>query len=85
MALANVVNIFAHELILLSGERMQYDFHYDYEMISDMNDSVIHLGGPPPDVRVYQWDDLMWAMGAAAFAMEGVTDIALQEISPDAQ
>lgn len=85
MALANVVNIFAHELILLSGERMQYDFHYDNEMISDMNDSIVHLGGPPPDVRVYQWDDLMWAMGAATFAMEGVTDIAPQEISPDAQ
>lgn len=77
MGLANVVNIFAPELIILSGERMQYDYLYDDTVIADMKQSIVQMGGPPPDMKVHKWGDRMWAMGAATYALEGVSDIAL--------
>ena len=81
MGLANVVNIFAPELIILSGERMQYNYLYDEDMINDMKNWIVKMGGPPPDVQIHKWGDQMWAMGAAAYAIEGVTEIALKEMS----
>jgi transcriptional regulator of PTS gene len=83
MGLANVVNIFSPELIILSGERMQYDYLYDDQVINDMKKSIVQVGGPPPLVRVHKWGDQMWAMGAAAYAIDGVTDIALRETLPN--
>lgn len=80
MGLANVINIFAPELIILSGDRMQYDFLYDAHVIADMRRSIVQLGGPPPDVRVHKWSDQMWAMGAAAYAIEGVIKAELQGV-----
>jgi len=84
MGLANVVNILAPELIILSGERMKYDYLYDDDVIESMKRSIVNMGGPPPDVRVHKWGDKMWAMGAATFAIEGVTEIVLNGISGNA-
>ena len=81
MGLANVVNIFAPELIILSGERMQYDYLYGDGMIDEMKKSIVQTGGPPPEVRVHKWGDQMWAMGAAAFAIDGVTEIVLRKMT----
>lgn len=77
MGLANVVNIFAPELIILSGERMQYDFLYNDEMIDEMKKSIVRAGGPPPEVRVHKWGNQMWAKGAAAFAIDGIAEMEL--------
>ncbi len=77
MGLANVVNVLAPELIILSGERMKYDYLYDKDVIQGMLNSIVQMGGPPPDVRVHKWGDQMWAMGAATYAIEGVTDSVL--------
>lgn len=74
LGLANVVNIFAPELIILAGNRAHFDFLYNEGVIDEMRESIVQLGGPPPDVRIHKWKDEMWAMGAAAFAIEGVTD-----------
>jgi len=81
MGLANVVNVLAPELIILSGERMKYDFLYDENVIRDMQRSIVQVGaGPPPDVQVHKWGDQMWAMGAATYAIEGVTEAVLNEV-----
>ncbi len=74
MGLANVVNIFAPELIILSGERMQHDFLYADGMIEEMKKSIVQAGGPPPEVCVHQWGSQMWAKGAAAFAIDGIAE-----------
>jgi len=83
--LVNIVNTFAHQLMLLSGEGMQYDFLYNGESIGDMKDPVVQPGGRSPGARVSRWDGPIRARGAAGFAIEGVTGIAVWEISPDAQ
>jgi len=80
MGLANLVNIFDPALIILSGERMQFEYLYEKEVIEQMRRLVVQVDMPPPEVRIHTWGDLMWARGAAAFAMEGVTDIALRRI-----
>jgi transcriptional regulator of PTS gene len=80
MGLANLVNIFDPQLIILSGERMEHDYLYADEVIESMKDFAIRVDAPPPIVRIHKWGDLMWAKGAAAYAIEGITDIALRQM-----
>ena len=84
MGLANLVNIFDPELIILSGERMQFDFLYAEEVLAAVRSQVVQIDAPLPEVRIHKWGDLMWARGAAAFAMEGVGEIAIRRIAEDA-
>lgn len=84
MGLANIINIFDPELIILSGERMQFDYLYADDVLEDMKKLVVEIDAPLPQVKIHKWGDLMWAKGAAAFAMEGVTDIAIRKISLEA-
>ncbi len=83
LGLANVVNIFDPGLIILSGERMQFDYLYAGEVIENMKSSVVQIDVPPPEVRIHKWGDLMWAKGAAVFAMEAVTELALEGLTSD--
>ncbi|MCF6302603.1 MAG: ROK family transcriptional regulator [Devosiaceae bacterium] len=85
MGLANVVNIFDPALIILSGERMQFDYLYAGEVIENMKNSVVQIDVSPPRVLIHKWGDLMWAKGAAVYAMEGVTRIALGELAKNAR
>lgn len=84
LGLANIANVFDPELIILSGERMQYDHLYTDEVIDYFRKSIVQIDTPPPEVRIHKWGDLMWAKGAAAYAIDGVADIALREISENA-
>lgn len=81
MGLANLVNIFDPKLVILSGERMSHDFFYSQAVVAEMHDSVVQVDAPPPEVRIHKWGDQMWAQGAAAYAMEGVTDLAIRELA----
>jgi len=84
MGLANIVNIFDPKLIILSGERMSRDFLYSEEVIAAMRDEVVQVDAPPPEVRIHKWGDSMWAKGAAAYAMEGVTELAVRRLAINA-
>ncbi len=82
MALANMVNIFDPELIIFSGEQMRYDFLYGSRVVEQMRDNALALDRPPPRVRVHKWGDRLWAMGAAALAIDGLTDRVLRRTPP---
>ena len=84
MGLANVVNIFDPKLIILSGERMLFDFLYADAVLDAMKASVVQIDGPKPEVRIHKWGDLMWANGAAAYAMEGVAELMLKKMASNA-
>lgn len=79
LALANLVNIFDPALIIFSGEQMRYDFLYGARVLDQMRDNALRLDRPPPEVRVHKWGDRLWAMGAAALAIDGLTDRVLGE------
>ena len=74
MGLANVVNLFDPALIILSGERMRYDYLYAEETLAEMADLVIKSGRPRPPIEIHARGDLLWAQGAAALALSGLSD-----------
>lgn len=79
MGLANLVNIFDPQLIILSGERMQFDFLYADEVIESIRRSIVQVDIAPPEVVIHKWGNMMWAMGAAAYAIEGVSKTAVRK------
>jgi len=81
MGLANIVNIFDPQLIIISGARMQSDFLYADDVIKMMHSSIVQVDVAPPEVVIHKWGDTMWAMGAAAYAIEGVSNTALRKVA----
>ncbi len=79
LGLANVVQLFDPELIILSGERMQYDYLYADEVMAEMRTLILADGRVPCPVEIHAWGDLVWARGASALALGAVTDRALGE------
>lgn len=84
MGLANIVNIFDPELIILAGAQMQFDHLYADAVIDAIRDQIVQVDMPPPEIVVHKWGDLMWAKGAAAYAIDCVADTALREIGDTA-
>lgn len=80
LGIANIVNIFDPELIILSGEQMQSDHLYAEKVIEEAHRNTVQIGKEPPQVKVHEWDDQMWARGAAAYALEFVRDIAVKDL-----
>ncbi len=74
VGLANVVNLFDPALIILSGERMRYDYLYATETLDEMDALTIDTGRPRPPIEIHAWGDLLWAHGAAALALNEVTE-----------
>lgn len=74
LALANVVNLFDPTLIILAGERMQYDYLYSAETLAEMDHLTIQTGRPRPPIEIHAWGDLLWAQGAAALALSALSE-----------
>ncbi len=74
VGLSNVVNLFDPELIILSGDRMRYDYLYAAETLAEMEALAIHTGRPRPPIEIHAWGDLLWAHGAAALALSVVSE-----------
>ena len=74
VGLSNVINLFDPSLIILSGERMRYDYLYAAETLAEMEQLAISTGRPKPPVKIHAWGDLLWAHGAAALALSEVSD-----------
>lgn len=83
IGLANLVNVFDPQLIILAGEQMQFDHLYAQEVIEEMRKSIVQIDMPPPDVVIHKWDNLMWARGAAAYALDFVFDMAAKDVRDD--
>ncbi|SOH95076.1 Sugar kinase of the NBD/HSP70 family, may contain an N-terminal HTH domain [Monaibacterium marinum] len=73
IGLANIVNIFDPELVILSGEQLRYDYLYSREVREMMEMNSLELGHPPVELRLHKWEDQLWAKGAAAFALDRVS------------
>ncbi|WP_109466784.1 ROK family transcriptional regulator [Albibacillus kandeliae] len=84
LGLANLVNIFDPELIILAGEQMQSDHLYAEEVIEEMRKSIVQVDKAPPEVVVHRWGNLMWARGAAAYALDKVSQLALEGLGENA-
>ena len=74
VGLSNVINLFDPALIILSGERMRYDYLYAQETLAEMEMLAIQTGRPRPPIEIHAWGDLLWAHGAAALALSFVSE-----------
>jgi len=74
VGLSNVINLFDPALIILSGERMRYDYLYAAETLAEMDNMAIATGRPRPPIEIHAWGDLLWAHGAAALALSAVSE-----------
>jgi len=74
VGLSNVVNLLDPALIILSGERMRYDYLYATETLLEMESLMIVTGRKRPPVQIHAWGDLLWAHGAAALALSAVSE-----------
>lgn len=79
VGLSNVIQLFDPELIILSGERMQYDYLYADEVLAEMHKLTLSDGRSPCRIETHAWGDLVWARGATALALTAVTEAALGE------
>ncbi|MFT6090099.1 ROK family protein [Sulfitobacter sp.] len=79
VGLANIVQLFDPERIILSGERMRYDYLTTDDMLAEMNSMILPAGRTPTPVDIHAWSGSVWAKGAAALALSEVTDALLGE------
>lgn len=84
LGLANVVNIFDPELIILSGERLASEFFRSEPVVDLMKNWIVQVDAPLPDIHVHNWDDHVWARGAAAYAIEQVSIQTIRELTVNA-
>jgi len=82
LGLANVVNLFDPALIILSGERMRYDYLYASDTLAELDSLVLKSGRTLPEIKVHAWGDLLWAYGAAALALSSVTERRMGQLRP---
>lgn len=73
VGLSNIVNLFDPALIILSGERMRYDYLYAADTLAEMDNLTIATGRPRPPIEIHAWGDLLWAHGAAALALSEIS------------
>ncbi len=84
VGLSNVINLFDPELIILSGERMRYDYLYAAETLAEIDNLAIVTGRRRVPIEIHAWGDMLWAQGAAALALSIVSEnqvSALREIA----
>ncbi len=74
LGLSNVMQLFDPALIILSGERMRYDYMYVGEVMADVQALTLSRGPQQCEVAIHSWGDLAWARGATARALAAVTD-----------
>ena len=74
LGLSNVIQIFDPELIVLSGERMTYDYLYAEEVLAEMQGLTLTEGRAPCRIEIHAWGDMVWAQGATALALSAITD-----------
>ena len=80
LGLANVVNLFDPALIILSGERMRFDYLYAADTLAEMKAHTLNTGRPLPPIEIHAWGEMLWAHGAAALALSALTDNCLNTV-----
>ncbi|MEM9709811.1 MAG: ROK family protein [Pseudomonadota bacterium] len=73
LGIRNIISLYDPSAIILSGARLQFDFLYGDEVLSDIGPRRIHAGRVPK-IEVNTWGDLVWARGAAALALDRLTE-----------
>ena len=74
LGLSNVMQLIDPALIILSGDRMRYDYMFVGDVMTDVRALTLSRGEHQCEVEIHSWGDLAWARGATARALAEVTD-----------
>ncbi|MEM8978488.1 MAG: ROK family protein [Pseudomonadota bacterium] len=77
VGLSNVMQIFDPERIILSGERLTFDYFYSEGVLDDMLSMTLDATRYADCVEVHAWGDTIWAKGACALALIQATNKAM--------
>jgi predicted NBD/HSP70 family sugar kinase len=80
MGLANLVNIFDPERLIIASRNTSAHPLCAPSMLAAVAELVMQVDTPMPEIRVHGWGDLMWAKGAAAFGIEQISELCVNEM-----
>jgi predicted NBD/HSP70 family sugar kinase len=84
LGIANLINLFDPELIIIAGRSHIFPHLQLDEVVENAWKSVIQVDASAPEILLHGWGDLMWAKGAAAYAIERVSALTVRELGRDA-
>ncbi|WP_425077991.1 ROK family transcriptional regulator [Ruegeria denitrificans] len=84
MGVSNLINLFDPECIILSGARGRFDYLHSDEVMARVQNGVVSVDAPLPEIKVNHWGDSMWAKGAAAYGIEQVSILKVRELAAHA-
>ncbi len=79
VALANLVNLFDPEHIVVARSRPPFDSPYPEIMFEALRSNTVQVDAPLPGLTVRNLDESMWAKGAAAHGIEMVSILKIRE------
>lgn len=79
IGLANLVNLFDPERIIVASKVGASHPLCQPKVLEQINEMVVQVDKPMPEIVIHGWGDLMWAHGAAAHALEEVAALKLRE------
>lgn len=74
VGLSNVVQLFDPPLIIISGDRMRFDYFHSDEVLAEMQKLTLSNSRQPCQIETHTWDDVVWARGATVPALVALTD-----------
>ncbi|MGB3406857.1 MAG: ROK family transcriptional regulator [Jannaschia sp.] len=80
MSLANLVNIFDPELLILAVETATEHPLCTPAVLARVAAQTVQVDVSLPDIRVHHWGDRMWAKGAAAYGIEKISDLSVLNV-----
>lgn len=85
MGLANLVNVFDPELLILASKDGQAHPLCANAVLADVDRLVVQVDVPMPHICVHGWGDLLWAKGAAAYGIEQAAALAVRDLGVTTQ
>ncbi len=80
MGLANLVNIFDPDLMILASKDGTAHPLCTDAVLEEVSELVVQVDVPMPPIRVHGGGDLMWAKGAAAYGLEQVAALSIHDL-----
>lgn len=74
LGLSNVMHLFDPERIIISGERITYDYFFSEGVLSEMLAMTLDADRFRDRVEIHAWGDQIWAKGAGALALSAATN-----------
>ncbi len=84
LGVSNLINLYDPECIIVSGTQMSFEHLCSDQVMNRIRNGVVSVDAPLPELKVHDWGDLMWAKGAAAYGIEQISILKVQELTAHA-